>query len=93
MIKTFRCKHTSAIFLGKESKKWSAAIQPLALRKLKMLDAACTIDNLRTPPGNRLEKLSGNRAHRWSIRINNQWRLCFKFENSNAYNVEIVDYH
>jgi len=61
--------------------------------KLQMLDSADTIDDLRSPPGNRLEKLSGDRLGRWSIRINNQWRICFRFENGNAYDVEIVDYH
>ncbi|MEI2767165.1 MAG: type II toxin-antitoxin system RelE/ParE family toxin [Nitrosomonas sp.] len=61
--------------------------------KLQMLDSADTIDDLRSPPGNRLEKLSGDRLGRWSIRINNQWRICFRFENGNAYDVEVVDYH
>ena len=59
--------------------------------KLQMLDSADTIDDLRSPPGNRLEKLSGDRLGRWSIRINNQWRICFRFENGNAYDVEVVD--
>jgi proteic killer suppression protein len=93
MIQTFRCKHTAALFVGKESRKWSTAFQLLALRKLTILDAVCTIDSLRNPPGNRLEKLSGNRSGQWSIRINNQWRLCFRFENGSAYDVEIIDYH
>ena len=93
MIQTFRCKHTAALFAGKESRKWPVAFQLLALRKLAMLDAAFNINNLRIPPGNRLEKLSGNRAELWSVRINNQWRLCFRFENGCAYDVEIVDYH
>lgn len=93
MIKSFRCKHTAAIFAGKESRKWPASIQLLALRKLLMLDAAISIDCLRNPPGNRLEKLSGDRVGQWSIRINNQWRLCFRFENTSAYDVEIIDYH
>ena len=61
--------------------------------KLQMLDSADTIADLRSPPGNRLEKLSGDRLGRWSIRINNQWRICFRFENGNAYDVEVVDYH
>ncbi|MCK9394248.1 MAG: type II toxin-antitoxin system RelE/ParE family toxin [Methylobacter sp.] len=93
MIQTFRCKHTAAIFMGKESRKWPIEFQILALRKLNMLDSAHTIDILRSPPGNRLEKLSGNRSGQWSVRINNQWRLCFRFENAVAYDVEIVDYH
>ncbi|WP_309295468.1 type II toxin-antitoxin system RelE/ParE family toxin [Nitrosomonas sp.] len=62
-------------------------------RKLQMLESANTIEDLRSPPGNRLEKLSGDRSGRWSIRINNRWRICFRFENGNACDVEIVDYH
>ena len=93
MIQTFRCKHTAALFAGKESRKWTASLQGLALRKLEMLDAADRIEGLRAPPGNRLEKLSGDREGRWSIRINGQWRLCFRFAGGNAYDVEIVDYH
>ena len=64
-----------------------------AERKLQMLDSANTIEDLRSPPGNRLEKLSGDRAGQWNIRINNQWRVCFRFEDGHAYDVEIVDYH
>ncbi|MFI3136508.1 MAG: type II toxin-antitoxin system RelE/ParE family toxin [Methylococcaceae bacterium] len=93
MIKTFNCKHTAAIFAGKESRKWANSLQLLALRKLTLLDAVLNIEQLRVPPGNRLEKLSGDRLGQHSIRINNQWRLCFSFENSHAYGVEIVDYH
>jgi len=93
MIQTFRCKHTASVFAGKESHKWPSAFQLLALRKLAMLDTAFNINDLRIPPGNRLEKLSGNCAGQWSVRINNQWRLCFRFENGCAYDVEIVDYH
>ncbi len=93
MIQTFRCKHTAALFSGKESRKWAIEFQLLALRKLEMLNAAHTIENLRSPPGNRLEKLSGDRAGQWSVRINNQWRICFRFENGCAYDVEIIDYH
>jgi len=93
MIQTFRCKHTAAIFMGEESRKWPNAFQLMALRKLEILDSARVIEDLRHPPGNRLEKLSGDRIHYWSIRINKKWRLCFRFENNNAYDVEIVDYH
>jgi len=64
-----------------------------AERKLMLLDSAATLDFLKSPPGNRLEKLAGNRKGRWRIRVNDQWRLCFKFEEGNAYEVEIVDYH
>ena len=93
MIKSFKCKHTAAIFLGHEVKKFSREIQLIAYRKLMQLEAATTVDFLRVPPGNRLEKLTGNLQGRWSIRVNQQFRLCFKFEDGNAYEVEIVDYH
>jgi len=68
-------------------------MQRVALRKLRQLEAAGTLDDLRIPPGNRLEPLKGGREGQHSIRINNQWRLCFRFENGDAYDVEIVDYH
>jgi proteic killer suppression protein len=93
MIRTFRCKHAAALFAGKEVRKWPAAFQQLALRKLAMLEAAREIESLRSPPGNRLEKLSGDREGRWSIRVNAQWRVCFRFEEGCAYDVEIIDYH
>ena len=69
------------------------ALQTIAERKLTLLDNAETLEFLRSPPGNRLEKLVGNRAGQYSIRINNQWRICFEWRNSDAYSVEIVDYH
>lgn len=69
------------------------AIQSQAERKLQILDAATDIIDLRSPPGNRLEKLSGKRSKQWSIRINQQWRVCFRFENGHTSHVEIVDYH
>lgn len=93
MIKSFKCKHTAAIFLGYEVKKFSREIQLIAHRKLIQLEAANTIEFMRVPPGNRLERLSGNLQGIWSVRINQQFRLCFKFEDGNAYEVEIVDYH
>ncbi len=65
----------------------------MAERRLQMLDSAHAIQDLRVPPGNRLEALLGNRKGQWSIRINDQWRLCFRFDNGNAFDVEIVDYH
>lgn len=68
-------------------------IQQVALRKLRMLHRAETLDDVRVPPGNRLEKLSGNRNGQWSIRINDQWRVCFEWIDDEAYEVEIVDYH
>ena len=70
-----------------------ASIARVALRKLDMLAAATTVETLRVPPGNRLEQLRGNRAGQWSVRINDQWRVCFSWSGTNAENVEIVDYH
>jgi proteic killer suppression protein len=69
------------------------AVARAALRKLRMLDAATRLDDLRIPPANRLEKLAGNRAGQHSIRVNDQWRVCFRWDGSDAYDVEIVDYH
>ena len=92
MIKSFRCKHTEALFRGKPTKRFRA-FQGVAERKLQMLDIARRIGDLRIPPANRLEALKGDRQGQFSIRINDQWRLCFRFEDGNAYDVEIVDYH
>ena len=92
MIKSFRCKHTEALYLGKPTKR-SRAFQSVAERKLQMLDIARRIDDLRIPPANRVEALLGTRRGQSGIRINDQWRLCFRFEDGNAYNVEIADYH
>jgi len=92
MIKSFRCKHSEALFRGKPTKRFRA-FRVVAERKLQMLDIARRIDDLRIPPANRLETLRGDRRGQWSIRINDQWRLCFRFEDGNAYDVEIVDYH
>lgn len=93
MIKTFKCKETEGIFNLDRSRKLPADIQPVALRKLRMLNRSSTLEELRLPPANQLEKLRGDRADQWSIRINNQWRICFKWHEGDAYNVEIVDYH
>jgi proteic killer suppression protein len=93
MIKSFRCRDTAALFAGNVVRRWPQTLQRAALRKLVILDQAVSVDDLRNPPGNRLEKLSGDRAGQWSIRINNQWRLCFRIEEGDAYDVEIVDYH
>jgi len=92
MIKSFKCKHTQAIFSGKCPKQFKA-FEAVAERKLQLLDSALTIEDLKSPPGNRLEQLKGDRAGQWSIRINDQFRLCFQFENGEASQVEIVDYH
>jgi toxin HigB-1 len=92
MICSFRCKQTEALYQG-ESPGRFRAIQAVAERKLQMLDVARRIADLRVPPGNRLEALKGDRQGHWSIRINDQWRLCFRFEDGNAFDVEVVDYH
>jgi proteic killer suppression protein len=92
MIKTFHCKNTLSLFEGKCPRGFKA-FASAAERKLQMLDDAYAIEDLRVPPGNRLEALRGDRKGQWSIRINDQWRLCFRFEDGNAFDVEIVDYH
>jgi proteic killer suppression protein len=92
MIKGFRCKETEKVFLRKSSKKFSI-IRRIALRKLLVLDAAGALADLRVPPANRLEKLSRDRKGQYSIRVNDQWRICFRWRNGHAHDVEIVDYH
>jgi len=92
MITSFRCKDTETLFSGGNPKRFRA-IRAQAERKLTMIDAAATIEFLRSPPGNHLEQLRGDRRGQWSIRINSQWRICFKFSDGNANDVEIVDYH
>jgi len=93
MIRSFADKETKRIFQQVRSKKLPENIQRRAQRKLLIIDAAVHMDDLRVPPGNRLEKLSGDREGQYSIRINQQWRICFHWENGNAYQVEITDYH
>ena len=93
MIRTFRNKETAALFLGRRVKRIPADIQSVARRKLAQLEQAALIDELRISPGNRLEALKADRVGFWSIRINAQWRLCFRFEDGDAWDVEIVDYH
>jgi proteic killer suppression protein len=92
MIQSFRCKDTQALFEGRCPRRFRA-IQTVAERKLAQLDAAQTLDFLRAPPGNRLEALRGDRAGEYSIRINDQFRLCFVWTASGPAEVEIVDYH
>ena len=93
MIKSFKCKETNKIYKGKFSKKLPHDIQYRAFVKLHMLDTAEVLDDLLIPPSNYLEQLKGDRLGQHSIRINNQWRVCFIWNDNNAYNVEIADYH
>jgi toxin HigB-1 len=93
VIKSFGDRDTEKVFERLRVRGWSPELQRNALRKLLILDAAETLDDLRRPPGNRLEKLSGDRAGQHSIRINDQWRICFRWRDGNASEVQIVDYH
>ena len=93
MIKSFRDKETEKIFSRQRSDKLPQNIQRLAQKKLVILDAAPELNDLRIPPGNRLEALKGDRKGQHSIRINDQWRICFKWSDGDAYEVEINDYH
>ena len=92
-IRNFRCKETAKIWQREFSKKFSKEIQVHARRRLLMLDSASSLDDLRFPPSNRLEKLKGDRKGQYSIRINDQWRICFHFREGEAFDVEIIDYH
>ena len=92
MIISFLCRDTQALFQGRRVARF-ANVEKVAIRKLQQVHAAASLDFLRVPPGNRLELLTGDRAGQYSIRINGQWRVCFRFEGGNATNVEIVDYH
>ena len=91
-IRSFRCADTAALYEN-GNPKWFRNIENVAERKLQMLDAALELRDLRSPPGNRLEALSGNRVGQHSIRINDQWRVCFVWTETGAMDVEIVDYH
>lgn len=94
MILSFRCEQTERIWQGESSRNFPGDIQDrAALRKLRQLDAARTMDDLRNPPGNRLESLRGDRAEQLSLRINDQWRICFRWQDGDATEVEIVDHH
>jgi toxin HigB-1 len=93
MIKSFACKETEKLFYGRFSAKLPQDIQRTAAIKLKVLNAASILETLRVPPANHLEALLHDRQGQYSIRINKQWRICFTWEGSDAYDVEIVDYH
>lgn len=93
MIKSFADKETELVYRQTFSRKLPATIQKVALRKLMMIDNASSLADLRVPPSNRLEALRGDRAGQHSVRINDQWRVCFTEEGGHFYNVEIVDYH
>ena len=93
VIRSWADAETRRLYERERSRRFPPDVQAVALRKLKMLNAATRIDDLLVPPSNRLEKLKGDRAGQWSIAVNMQWRICFRWEASNAYEVEIVDYH
>ncbi|HEY8709055.1 MAG TPA: type II toxin-antitoxin system RelE/ParE family toxin [Burkholderiaceae bacterium] len=93
MIESFRDKRTAALFLGNGVKGLPPEIAQRAFDRLRLLHAAASLDDLRRPPSNRLEKLSGDRRGQWSIRINDQWRICFRFEAGQVTEAEVVDYH
>ena len=93
MIRSFKDKETEKLFRRQFSRQLPSSLQRIARRKLEILDAAETLEDLRVPPANHLEKLYGDRAGQHSVRINNQWRICFTWRDGDADNVEIVDYH
>jgi proteic killer suppression protein len=93
MIRAFADKRTRMVFAGESPKGFPSDILKIARRKLKMVDAALVLIDLRVPPGNRLEALTGDRKEQYSIRINDQWRICFVWTPEGPTNVEIVDYH
>jgi toxin HigB-1 len=93
MIRSFRDREAERLFGREPVRKLPPEVQRVALRKLVLLDAAESIEDLRVPPGNRLEKLTGDRVGQYSVCINDQWRVCFRWRDGDAENVEIVDYH
>jgi toxin HigB-1 len=93
VLKSFASRETSELFLGRSSRRLPADVQRRALQKLVAIHAALGLDELARIPGNRFEKLAGNRRGQYSIRVNERWRICFSWRDGDAYNVEIVDYH
>lgn len=93
MIKSFADEFTELAFKGAFHKRLPADVRSAARRKLAVIDAAVVLDQLRVPPGNRLEKLVADREGQWSIRVNDQWRVCFRWDGTDAHDVELVDYH
>ena len=93
MILSFDSKEAEKVWNGDRSKRYPNSIQQIARRKLRMINNSLKINDLMIPPSNKLEKLKGRRKNQYSIRINQQWRICFEWDNGNAYNVHIVDYH
>lgn len=93
VIKSFRDRDTERLFRRVSVRKFGAGVQRVSLRKLRILDAATILEDLRVPPGNRLEKLKGDREGHHGIRVNQQWRVCFRWRSGDALDVEIVDYH
>jgi proteic killer suppression protein len=93
VIKRFRDRDTARLFGRAPVRRYPAELRRVMLRKLVTVDAAEALDDLRVPPGNRLEKLKGDRAGQHSIRVNDQWRICFRWKDADAFDVEIVDYH
>ena len=93
MIRSFADHETQRFYTTGKSRRYPPSIHTRTAMRLTQLDAATRLDDLRLPPSNRLESLKGNRVGQWSIRINDQWRVCFRFESGDAFDVEIVDYH
>jgi toxin HigB-1 len=93
MIESFADQETALIWAGRGSRKLPFDIQATALRKLRLINQARVLNDLRAPPGNRLEALTGDRAGQFSIRVNDQWRICFKWREGTATDVQLVDYH
>lgn len=93
VIGSWNDRDAEKLFRLERPRRVPPTLHRIALRKLRMLDAATSLEDLRVPPANRLEKLTGDRAGQWSVRINDQWRICFLWRDGNAYGVEIVDYH